>query len=802
MSHLETNIFPITNLEELTSQYRLYQIRGLKKKEYDQNIQHIINKLSYQLQSPVTVIKRDNTPYLVLRDDAPDPPPELDVVRTVALFQSTGETLTLDYKNPTSETMGICIRFLQGELRNLRKDLWQPKPGSPFFSKRDADVDSNIAVYPGFVVRVIATPENGFGFCIDVTQKYVSKKPLPTYLNRDRFERYKRLYTIYHYGHNWFEIRMEELDDLNVTERKYSKDGKMVSLIKGIKEETKKPWPIELANLQDDASDILYKNNRGEDRYAPTALCYLTYDTEDSKVSKLHQRSILQPHIRHKRVHKIVRNYLKDLKNIKISMTPLSAPQKMFLVPDLEFGNNHILSVRRTEGTQHVSLDKLGETRLALLQNSDIGFYVNDPLHRQYFVMPQSIADTMGTCFLEDLKNALDDLYPQDDSYDPIPITYDDRRAKNSLAQGRAILEAVESERREPGYGVVMIHHITDRRKRKQDQLASMVIRKLREQGLHVAIIHTKVVQECYRFDNQSSSFVKKAQIQTRGKLSGYLRNVTLNKILLTNAKWPFVLATPLNADLTIGIDVKQHTAAYTFVGKYGKLIRTEEQTTKQKEKLSEDQIYKMLYDVIKEEVKDIKEYSVENLIVHRDGKLFDCERESIDQVLMDLKHEGILLDSANITFLEIPKSPAASFRLFDVVQKSNSKKSRIDNPQIGFYYILNNTEGYAEGYVCTTGQPFLRQGTAKPLCVRYISGEMPFEKALEDVYLLASLAWTRPEDCSRYPITIKLNDRRLEEVAGEYDEDALRYAKDSFDNGLREDSNAQNLQMSLFGDN
>jgi hypothetical protein len=41
-------------------------------------------------------------------------------------------------------------------------------------------------------------------------------------------------------------------------------------------------------------------------------------------------------------------------------------------------------------------------------------------------------------------------------------------------------------------------------------------------------------------------------------------------------------------------------------------------------------------------------------------------------------------------------------------------------------------------------------------------------------MYALTTLAWTRPEDCTRDPITIKLNDRRLSEDAGDYDSDAL----------------------------
>lgn len=47
----------------------------------------------------------------------------------------------------------------------------------------------------------------------------------------------------------------------------------------------------------------------------------------------------------------------------------------------------------------------------------------------------------------------------------------------------------------------------------------------------------------------------------------------------------------------------------------------------------------------------------------------------------------------------------------------------------------------------------------------------MSLSDILEDIYWLTVLAWTKPDDCTRYPITIKLNDRRLFEDAGEFDE-------------------------------
>jgi hypothetical protein len=58
----------------------------------------------------------------------------------------------------------------------------------------------------------------------------------------------------------------------------------------------------------------------------------------------------------------------------------------------------------------------------------------------------------------------------------------------------------------------------------------------------------------------------------------------------------------------------------------------------------------------------------------------------------------------------------------------------------------------------------------------------MPFVHALEDVYALTTLTWTRPEDASRYPVTLKLVDRWLEEEASEFDSKALVYESVSSD--------------------
>lgn len=253
-----------------------------------------------------------------------------------------------------------------------------------------------------------------------------------------------------------------------------------------------------------------------------------------------------------------------------------------------------------------------------------------------------------------------------------------------------------------------------------------------------------------------------------RGRLFGYLRAVALNKILLTNERWPFVLATPLHADMTIGIDVKEHTAGFTVVSRDGGLIRTICRDSSQQEQLLPEQIKKYLVEIVRKESAESGD-QVRSLVIHRDGRLWDVERPGVHQAMKILKDDGVCPFDAKLAILEIPKNSQARVRLFDVTEEAR-RRTWVENPQVGSYWIVNQNDGY----LCATGRAFPRKGTVRPLHVRHIEGELAFDDCLEDLYYLTALTWTRPEDCTRYPITIKLTDRRLGEDASEYDADAL----------------------------
>jgi alkylated DNA nucleotide flippase Atl1 len=779
MNTLETNVFPITNLSQLSAGYRLYRIRGLRaeQSEFFQNQQALVRRLSYRLKSPVTIITRDGEPHLAVRDDAPEPPSPISLVRATAYLDRVPGDFRLDFTARSPETDPICLRFLQFVLQEpLRRDarLWQPSSGRPFFFKEPCHRQNGVCQYRGFAIRVVLTPDGGLGLCVDVKHAFSSQSPLAVHLSRKEFRRWQGQHCIYRMGHQWFDIKLMELSDLTVSEEQVPREGQRLSLLDWVTAESRKPIPADLANLPPDAAVVYYRNNQDNRRAAPAGLCYPVVSTEDSRAKHLQRETILPPHERRRLIHAFVQDQLRDLRfggvQLRLGSEPVRIRSQMFQVPDLAFGGDRVLSVRGSQGAHHVGLDQLGRARLALLRDKSAGFVMHSPLDRQYLILPQSVADSWGEAFRRGLAQAVDDFYPQEAGYAPMVVTYNDRVPRTVGRQGAEILRAVQEHCTQPGYGVVMIHHTDDRRRRGEDQLAALVLRELRERfDLPSAVIHSATGQDCYQLVNGTNGeSVYRVRHDRRARFDGYLRNVALNKVLLTNERWPFVLATPLHADVIIGIDVKHNTAGFTVVGKHGSEVRTLSRKSRQKEMLLAEQVTTYLLELLRAEAQygDIR-----HIVLQRDGRVWPSEREGAHRAVDRLKAEGVLPSDATLTILEISKTSPAPLRLFEVTL-TDDRSAWIENPEVGTYHLASATDAY----LCATGRAFRRPGTVNPLHVRFVEGPMPFLDCLEDLYYLTVLAWTRPEDCTRDPITIKLNDRRLGEDAGEYDADALNF--------------------------
>jgi hypothetical protein len=782
MNRLESNIFPIANLKDLTTRYRTYRLRGLSRSspDYFKNRDLIVRRLSSPLKAPVEIYEMDEDIFLAVPEHTPELPDTLMMVRTPVRLEPMEGIRVLDYTTRSPWTDRLCTRFInfmvQGPLFS-KVGLWQPHTGGAFFDKTPVEVNGGIGRYEGFTVRSVITEDGGIGLCVDVTSCFVDQKPLPARIGRQEFRKLKGRHAIYRFGHQWYDIALLERHDLKVNEYGFDVKGKTVSLAEYIEAESRKPIPPELAKLDPEGAVVVYLDRRtNAERGVPAGLCYLTHDTESREVRASHRRTIMAPGIRHSKILDVCRRHLVDIRiggtTLHLSSAPRTIPRQVFPMPDLLFGNGVRLSVGGTNRARSVPLSGFGRARAECLSSASAGFFTRSRLDRQYLFLPKTVADSWGKQFSEDLTAAVRAMYPHG-GYAPVPVIYNDVGiGRTFVEQARAILAAAKIHCTQPGFAAVMIHDVERHGRRAHDQLEAAVLREFWKlsPSIRASVLHSTVGGESYeQFTDASGNPSYRVRGDRRSKFSGYVRNVALSKVLLTNEKWPFVLADPLHADLTIGIDVKHHTVGYSVVSGAGRSIRFHCEASQQSEKLASAQIRSQLEEIVRAEFAD-QGRSLGSIVIHRDGRAFPEECDGAAQAIEALRAEGVLRPDATLTIVEISKTERSMLRFFDVKDESG-RQARIDNPQVGQYYITGR-----DAYLATTGLPFARPGTSKPLHIRYVVGGLRFKDCLEDIYRLSVLAWGRPDDCSRLPITIKMTDRALGEEATEYDEDALRY--------------------------
>ncbi len=779
---IETNCFRIDGLDALNSTYRLYQIAGLQRDglDYYANVQRLIRQLSFQMKAPVTTYDRKSEAFLAIPTGYGDPPNLVMLVGVVVTLKDTRETIDLDFTTTDPDLDPVRLRFLQFIFQGvLWKDsrLWQPGAGQPFFFKKPEKKLGKIDLYEGFAMRTVLHPEGGFGLVADLRRKLVSRSPLPTGAKREQINELKGRSCVYKMGRNWFEVTLSGLVDMDIGTPSIPLEREVVSLIDYLNRTSPKPVPPSIANLSPDGAAIYYRTNGPEQRSAPAALCHLVEDTHTREGAKYQHETVIEPKVRHSQIKRLVKMFLSRVRvrdaNLSVSDCPGRITTKPFLPPDLRFGNGVTLRLVDKERDADLAIKDYGRKRLALLGDENAGFFVKNFLDRQYLVLPKSVENSYGPKFLEDLRKQVENLYPDGGGYNPYVIVYDDLNFKRDfVGQTSAIRKAVETARVRPGYALVMVHRY-DRRTRSEDQLVAWTVKEFPDVfGLNAAVIHTQMARKSYAsltIKDETSYRLKESE---RARFLAYLRNVALNKILLTNGKWPFILDKPLHADVVIGIDVKNNTAAFTMIANGGEIIRLSTSSSRQKEQLLKNQVTQFVSDLIRQEKHHLSNRP-KHVVVHRDGRTWPSEIKGLEEACRRLSIEGQLDQDWQLTVVEIAKSAPAPLRLFDVKPSGNAHGINVENPLVGNWIQTAPNEGF----VSTTGRPFWIPGTSNPLHVRRAAGEMPLEHCLSDVFSLSCLTWTRPEGATRLPVSIKLCDRSLFDEAAEYDQDAIEFA-------------------------
>ncbi|WP_287208520.1 Piwi domain-containing protein [Mesorhizobium sp.] len=779
----ETNIYPISGVAKLSVQYSVYKIIGLSPGTavYHSNIQALIDRLSRLLKAPVTTIERNGARHIVIPTDA-GVPPLVKLVATVVTLKPTGETIDLDFGTSGDEYTLLRQRFLQFSIQSPlhnRPMLWQPRAGQAFYMKTPNKNFEGVGLYHGASLRIVPSPDSGWGLCIDIRSKFVRTRPLQQDLRPEDGKRLVGRTLVYRFGHQWYEVGFQGVADFDVSQPLIVEDGRTFSLLEYVNFKSRKPVPDVVANLDPAGTAIFYRTIGPELKHAAAGLCYLVEDVHTRDGARLQSHAILEPDARCQLTARFLDDHLKRLQlgNIELSVgrSAILGSGKRFWIPSFEFGNKHVLTLSgKPQNGTRVRMEELGKKRNELLVDQRAGFHDRTLLGRQYLVLPASVANGFGVQFKADLQRAVSGLYPQGGPYDPEIITYDDFGAKRSfIGQAKAIKQAMSRASLRPGNALVMIHNL-DQRARMTDQLEAMIVKDFPvEFELVAAVIHTDTPRNSYRCIERREGPIYQVEANRKRRFDAYLRNVALSKVLLSNRKIPFVLEGKTHADMVIGIDVKQNTAALSLVAQGGRIVHCKTWSSRQREQLSVEQVANYLFELVKLEATSFSTRP-RRVVVHRDGRAFPTEIEGLEKACASLAAAQIIAPDFDLTIVEIKKSGPVTLRLFDTILSPDGRR-RTFNPRVGTWEAL----GYSEGYVCTTGQPFGRRGTARPLHAVRVHGTMTIEDCLADIFSLSCLAWSSPETGTRLPASIKLCDRVLFEDAADYDADELNFGVD-----------------------
>lgn len=786
----EIACFKINGLEQLEAEYRLYQLAGLRRDsaEFFANVQRIIDRLSRQMKAPITTFERDGDTFLLAPTGYAAPPDHITLVGAVAAIRRTDETIKLSFVGNSPEWDAVRIRFLQFGIQSpLLKDpvLWRPGAGQPFFFKQPVKALGALELFEGFALRVMPHPEGGFGVVVDLRRKLVSRAPLGAKIRRDEVNRLKGRSCVYRMGDTWFEVSIAGLCDQKISEPSIPLDGKAVSLVDYLHTQSPKPVPASLANLSPDSHALYYRTNGPEQRSAPAALCHLVEDTHGEVGARYQHLTTIDPDERSRQIQAVVTRFLRSIRvagaTLSVSSRLARANGRSFDLPTLGFGNGTKLSMDTTKGFMS-GIREYAHSRLALLDDRKAGFFEQSPLVRQHFVVPKSIYNSSGPQFLADLKAQMASLYPNPAGYDPQVVVYDDLTGtRDFVGQSRAIKSALEQALVCPGFALVMVHR-DKRRARSADQLAAWVVKDMYNRyQITASVIHTDMIRCGYAAQTRGGETHYAIDEGQRKRLTGYLRNVAINKVLLTNGKWPFVLDSRLHADVVIGIDVKNSTAAFTLIGDGGKIIRFATSPSRQREQLLRNQVCQYVEELIRKERRSFTAVP-KRIVIHRDGRAWPSEVAGILDACAHLAADGSVDPHWQLTVVNISKTAPAPLRMFSNRPSRDGRGASVENPVVGSWVGI----GDDEGFVCTTGKPFRIPGTANPLHIRRVHGGMSIQHCLEDVFSLSCLTWGQPEGSMRLPISIKLCDRRLFDEATDVNEDEVAFGNDNVAEGTR----------------
>jgi hypothetical protein len=255
---------------------------------------------------------------------------------------------------------------------------------------------------------------------------------------------------------------------------------------------------------------------------------------------------------------------------------------------------------------------------------------------------------------------------------------------------------------------------------------------------------------------------------------------LTLGNLLVKSHWFPFAPATAFHYNVQVGLDVGgvHNTDAmaclgYGFARPLDFLIFRPERIpieVQKKEPIPTDALYRGLFGLFElvhsELVSSGVQPDFETSVFYRDGQLLGDgddwnETEALVRLHSELLRRGWVTKSSTWTAVEVMKY-AEGWRVF-------RNAGGITNPVAGRCVFPFEDEKTA--LVCTTGAPYLTQGTARPLMVRVVDifGTSVRNKVIRDLIWQADMCFTKPDTGMHLPWVLHVADAGALQLSRSY---------------------------------
>jgi len=767
------NLYPVTNQDDLRISYRFVEVDGelgLGSHDPDlaaKNLNLLAKKVAFGQELPVAIIRGGEKPLLAVAADRPVKRCEYQLTPHVATLRPQDEIHSVAFSQLDDATRGIALSFLGWELRGHlygHRDLWRSGP-SAFYRKKPVNDDPrrSFDIYGGFSPRFLFV-EGRLHIAIPVMYCYTDSQWADKAFDNRAIQRLGGRKMLYHFGQQIYPIKFQRRTGKTLRVQQFCPEGTNTTA-------NVFDWTVEKAGeapagrrLDPDSLAIQYRNFGNEDeRYGALSLCKLMLNNDDARVARSRREYQRTPKQRIESATAIVNTFLAGMSlsgvSLKISPSPRPATAKHFDYPEIRFGNGRVLRVSKAPHNGSVLLKDLSRTRAAMLEDKNAGFAVLSELDDQVLIAPRSL----GVAVVNDLKSRIEATVSSliRKPYTLQLVRFSDENKRTLREQVKAVVSSLDENSIEGGRGVLVLppgsqpdlHNYIKKKLRNRVQFQCMSAGKLA--GFYQT--NGNVQNHHNGPSNGQNQVVRPAP---ENKFRSYLLNMVMG-LMIVNRQWPWVLNKPTHYDVYIGLDVLDHTAAFTFLYEGGAVCAMRDQESSHKEKLSRELVAKLVYEGLKQDLPDLDE-PPRSIVLRRDGRLFESEWLGFLDAIKKLVAEGLLSADVLTGTVEVPKHYSYGIRL------AESDMNGLQNPALGAWESFTDSEGI----VCTTGWPFNIPGTVEPLVVRVVRGNLKLAWILEDTFGLSQLCWPVPTACMRLPIDLKLCDEHLRAFAGRADED------------------------------